>query len=48
VLVGINGPRRRMVLSDQRFGKEAFGGRCIAFSREKEVDRCTGGVDSPV
>ena len=48
VLVGINDPRRRMVLSAQRFGEEAFGGRCIAFSREKEVNRRTGGVDSPV
>jgi hypothetical protein len=32
----------------QRFGEEAFGRRCIAFSRKKEVDRRTGGVDSPV
>ena len=37
-----------MVLSAQRFGAEAFGRRCIAFSREKEVDRRTGRVDSPV
>src|ERR1700719_868473 len=48
VLVGVDDPRRRMVLSAQRFGEEAFGRRCIAFSRQKEVDRRTGGVDSPV
>src|SRR5271170_6602219 len=48
VLVGADDPRRRMVRSAQRFGEEAFGRRCIAFSRKKEVDRRTGGVDSPV
>src|SRR5271166_4788364 len=48
VLVGVDDPRRPIVLSAQRFGEEAFGRRCIAFSREKEVDRRTGRVDSPV
>ena len=48
VLVGVDDPRRRMVLSAQRFGEEPFGDRCIAFSREKEVDRRTAGVHRPV
>jgi hypothetical protein len=30
-----------MVLSAQCFGEEAFGRYCIAFSRQKEVDRRT-------
>ncbi len=41
VLVGVDDPRRRMVLSAQCFGEEAFGRCCIAFSRQKEVDRRT-------
>ena len=45
VLVGIDYPRRRMVLPAPRFGEEALSGRCVAFSRQKEVDRRTGGVD---
>jgi hypothetical protein len=32
----------------QRFGEEALSGRFVAFSRQKEVDRRTGGVHSPV
>src|SRR6202795_4926736 len=48
VLVGIDYPRHRMVLPAQRFGEEALSGRCVAFSRQKEVDRRAGGVDSPV
>jgi hypothetical protein len=48
VLVGIDYPRRRMVLPAQRFGEEALSGRYAAFSRQKEVDRRTGGVHSPV
>src|SRR5271165_4734300 len=48
VLVGVDDPRRRVVLSAQSLGEEAFGRRCIAFSREKEVNRRTGRVDSPV
>src|SRR6202795_1994215 len=48
VLVGVDDPRRRMVFSAQRFGEEAFRRPSIAFSRQKEVDRRTGGVDSPV
>src|SRR5271165_1584433 len=48
VLVGVDDPRRRMVLSAQSLGEKALGRRCIAFSREKEVDRRTGRVDSPV
>jgi hypothetical protein len=29
-------------------GAKALGRRCIAFSREQQVDRRTRGVDSPV
>ena len=36
VLVGVDDPGRRMVLSAQRFGEEAFGRRCIAFSRRRK------------
>jgi hypothetical protein len=32
---------RCVVLSAQGFGEEAFGRRCIALGREKEVDRRT-------
>jgi hypothetical protein len=46
VLVGVDDPRRRMVLSAQRFGEEAFGRRCIAFSREKEVEGVNVGPTS--
>src|SRR5262249_18271307 len=46
VLVGIDYLGRRMVLSAQGLGQKALGRRCIAFSREKEVDRRTAGVDS--
>jgi hypothetical protein len=48
VLVGTDYSRRRMVLSAQRFGEEALSGVYVAFSRQKEVDRRTGGVHSPV
>jgi hypothetical protein len=33
-----------MVCSAQRFGEQALGSRCIAFSREQEVDRRPDGV----
>jgi hypothetical protein len=46
VLVGVDDPRRRMVLSAQGLGKKALNRCWVAFSRQKEVDRCTGGVDS--
>src|SRR5271157_4275515 len=48
VLVGIDYARRRMVLSAQGFGEEALSRCRVAFSREKEVDRRTAGVESPV
>ena len=47
VLVGIDYPRRRMILPAQGFGQKALSGRCVAFSRRKEVGRRTGGVHSP-
>jgi hypothetical protein len=31
-----------------RLDEKASGGRFVAFSRQKEVDRRTGGVDRPV
>ena len=48
VLVGIDYPRRGMVLPAQGFGQKPLSRCCVAFSRQKEVDRRTGGVDSPV
>src|SRR5271165_584068 len=48
VLVGIDDPRHRMVLSAQSLGEKALSRCCVAFSRKKEVDRRTAGVDSPV
>src|SRR5215510_5545083 len=38
VLVGVDDPRCRMLLTAQGFGQKALSGRGIAFSREKEVD----------
>jgi hypothetical protein len=48
VLVGADDPRRGVVSPPKALALKALGRRCIAFSREKEVDRRTGGVDSPV
>jgi hypothetical protein len=48
VLVGIDYPRREMVLPAQGFCQKALSRYCVAFSREKEVDRRTGGIDSSV
>jgi hypothetical protein len=48
VLVGVDHPRRRMVLSAQGLGQKALGRCCVAFRRQKEIDGCPGGVDSPV
>ena len=48
VLVAVDDPRLRMVLSAQGFGQKALSRCCIAFSLEKEVDRRTPGVDRPV
>jgi len=39
VLVGVDYPRRWMVLTAQGFSQKALSRRCIAFGREKEVDR---------
>ena len=48
VLVGIDYPRRGMVLPAQGFAQKALSRHCVAFSQEKEVDRRTGGIDSSV
>jgi hypothetical protein len=48
VPVGIDYSRRRMVLPAQRFAQKALSRCCVAFSREKEVDRRGGRVHSPV
>ena len=48
VLVGIDYPRREMVLPAQGFCQKALSRYCVAFSREKEVDRRTAGVHGPV
>src|SRR5271165_3791380 len=48
VLIGIDYARGRMVLSAQGFGEKALSRCCVAFSRQKEVDRRTAGVESPI
>jgi hypothetical protein len=48
VLVGVDDSPRRMVLSAQGVGEKALSCCRVAFSREKEIDRRTGGVNSPV
>jgi hypothetical protein len=48
VLVAVDDPRLRMVLTTQGFGEKALSRCCIAFSREKEVDCRTAGVHRPV
>ena len=48
MLIGVDEPRRRMARTAQGFGEEALSRYWVAFSRQKEVDRRTGGVDSPV
>src|SRR5271165_2251956 len=48
VFVGVDDPRRRMVLTAQGFGQKALSRCCIAFSREKEVDRRTARIHSAV
>ena len=47
VLVGVDYARRRMVFSAQGFAEKALSRCCVAFSREKKVDRRTAGIDSP-
>ena len=37
VLVGVDDPRRGMVLPAQGFGQKALGRRCIAFGRETNL-----------
>jgi hypothetical protein len=37
-----------MVFSAQGFAEKALSRCCVAFSREKKVDRRTAGIDSPV
>jgi hypothetical protein len=48
VFVAADDPRFRMVLTAQGFSQKALSRCCIAFSREKEVDRRTAGVHRPV
>ena len=48
VLVGIDYAGREMVLSAQGFRQKALSRCCVAFSRQKKVDRRTAGVHSPV
>src|SRR5260370_42413868 len=48
VLVGVDDPRRRMVLSAQSLGEKALGRSCVAFSRQKEVARRPAGGDRQV
>src|SRR5271167_3565901 len=48
MLVGVDDPRPRMVLSAQSLCEKALSRCCVAFSRQKDVDRRTGGVDSSV
>src|SRR5260370_39001179 len=39
MLVGVDDPRRPMVLSAQSLSEKALGRCCVAFSRQKEGDR---------
>jgi hypothetical protein len=48
VLVGVDYAWRRMIFSAQGFVETALSRCCVAFSREKKVDRRIAGVDSPV
>ena len=48
MLVGVDHPRPRMVLSAQSLCEKALSRCCVAFSRQKEVDRRTAGVESPI
>ena len=48
VLIGVDDPRRRMILSAQGLGEKALGRCRVAFSRQKEINGCPSGVDSPV
>ena len=48
VLVAIDDPRLRMVLTAQGFGQKALSRYCIVFSRQKQVDRRPGEVHSRV
>jgi hypothetical protein len=48
MLVGVDYARRRMVFSAQSFAEKAPRRCCVAFSREKQFDRHTAGVDNPV
>ena len=48
VLVAVDDPRLRMVLTAQGFAQKALSRCCIAFSRQKEADRRTAGVHRPV
>jgi hypothetical protein len=40
VLVGVDDPRRRMVLAAQGLGQKALSRCCVAFRRQKEIDGC--------
>ena len=44
MLVGVDASRHRIVCSAERFGQKALGSCFIAFGREQEVDRRTGGI----
>ena len=48
VVVGIDYAGRGMVLSAQGFRQKTLSRCCIAFSRQKKVDRRTAGVHGPV
>ena len=41
VLVGVDDPRRRMILPARGLAEKALGRCCVAISREKEIDRRT-------
>ena len=42
MLIGVDDPRRRMVLSAQGLGEKALGSDGVALGRKEEVDRCAG------
>ena len=48
MLVGVDGPRVRMVLSAQRFGQEALCCGRVLLGREEKVEGRAGGIHRPV
>src|SRR5262249_30726467 len=48
VLVGVDDPRWRPILTAQGLAEKALGRPCIAFGREEEVDRRAARIHCPI